>query len=388
MKLADRLGKNVPYLVMQLRQKINAAKAKGIDVISLAVGDPFEPTPEPIIQELIIQAQKPENHHYSDDERGLPEFRKAVADWYKSRYSVSLNCDNEILALIGTKEGCFYFAQALVNPSDTVIMTDPGYPAYKASINLAGGIPYYVPLLEKNNFLPKLEDIPTEIAKKAVAFYLNYPNNPTGAVANKKFFNDVVKFAKEYNIAICHDNAYSEIVFDGTERLSFLQIPGAKDVGVEFYSLSKIFNMTGWRIGAAAGNPEIIAGISRVKENVDAGIFNPIQYAAIAALTKCEDNIPKMIEIHKRRRQMVADVFNTYGWNYTPPKGTIYLWMPTPDGVSSIEFADKLFEQAAVVITPGTSYGQYGEGYFRVSPTLSDDRLKQALERIEKVLKT
>ncbi len=386
MRLANRLGKNVPYLAMQLRKKISAARAKGIDVISLAVGDPFEPTPEPIIQELIHQVKKPENHHYPDDERGLPEFRYTLADWYEKRYNVKLNPDNEILALIGTKEGCFHFAQALVNPGDIVLMTDPGYPAYKASIYLSGGEPYYVPITKDNNFLPRLEDIPSEVAKKAVAFYLNYPNNPTGAVANKEFFRDVVRFAKEYDIAICHDNAYSEIVFGDTERLSFLSIEGAKEVGIEFNSLSKTFNMTGWRIGAAVGNSELIAGISGIKENVDAGIFHPIQYAAIAALTECQDNIPKMIKIHERRKKIVVDTFNSKGWNYTPPRGTIYLWMPTPEGVSSIDFADKIFNEAAVVITPGISYGEHGEGYFRVSPTLSDEKLIEAMQRIAKIL--
>ncbi len=386
MRLADRLGKNVPYLAMQLRKKINAAKAKGIDVISLAVGDPFEPTPELIIQELIYQAQKPENHHYPDDERGLPAFRNTIANWYSQNYNVKLNADEEVLALIGSKEGCFHFAQAIVNPGDIVLMTDPGYPAYKASICLSGGEPYYVPITEQTDFLPVLEDIPSDVAKKAVAFYLNYPNNPTGAVANRKFFQDVVAFAKEYDIAICHDNAYSEIVFEGTEKLSFLEIEGAKDIGIELNSLSKAFNMTGWRIGVAVGNKELISGMSKVKENVDAGIFYPIQYAAIAALTKCQDNIPKMLKIHSRRKKIVVDTFNSKGWNYTLPKGTIYLWMPTPAGVSSVDFATKIFEEAAVVITPGTAYGEHGEGYFRVSPTLSDERLIEAMKRIEKVL--
>ncbi len=376
----------MPYLAMALRKKINNAKAKGIDVISLAVGDPFEPTPQPIIDELVSQAQKPENHHYPDDERGLPEFRSTVAAWYQKNYRVEIDPDGEILTLIGTKEGCFYFAQALVNPGDTVLMTDPGYPAYNSSIHLAGGIPHYVPVAEENGFLPRLEDIPTDIAKKSVAFYLNYPNNPTGAIANRAFFSDVVRFAKEYDIAICHDNAYSEIVFNSEDRLSFLEIEGASDVGIEFCSLSKAFNMTGWRIGVAVGNSDIISGISKVKENVDAGVFTPIQYAAITALTKCQDNIDRMIKIHSRRRDMIVETFNSKGWNYVPPKGSIYLWMPTPPGVSSTEFATEIFEKASVVITPGTSYGKNGEGYFRVSPTISDDRLKEAMTRIEKIL--
>ena len=386
MKLADRLGKNVPYLAMQLRKKINSAKAKGIDVISLAVGDPFESTPEPIIEELARQARRPENHHYPDDERGLPQFRSTIANWYQKNYNVTLDPIDEVLVLIGSKEGCFHFAQAVVNPGDTVLMTDPGYPAYRSSIHLSGGQPYYVPITEETNFLPRLDDIPAEIAKKAVAFYVNYPNNPTGAVATSDFFSDLVRFAKEYDIAICHDNAYSEIVFDGTKRLSFLQSQGAKDVGIELNSPSKSFNMTGWRIGMAMGNAELIAGISKVKENVDAGVFNPIQYAAITALTKCQDNIARMIAIHDRRRKMVVDTFNSKGWNYTAPKGTIYLWMPTPAGVSSVDFATEVFEKASVVITAGTAYGEHGEGYFRVSPTIGDDRLKEAMARLKKIL--
>ena len=386
MKLADRLGENVPYLAMQLRKKINAAKAKGIDVISLAVGDPFEPTPEPVIEELIRQARRPENHHYPDDERGLPEFRETTAAWYHKNYNVELDPDAEVLTLIGSKEGCFHFAQAVVNPGDIVLMTDPGYPAYKSSICLSGGKPYYVPITEQTNFLPVLDDIPSDVAKKAVAFYLNYPNNPTGAVATRAFFQDVVRFAKDYDIAICHDNAYSEIVFNPDDRLSFLEIEGAKGVAVEFNSLSKAFNMTGWRIGMAVGNPYLIAGISKVKENVDAGVFNPIQYAAIAALSKCEYNIAKMIEIHSRRRQIVVDTFNSKGWHYIPPKGSIYLWMPTPSEVSSADFTAEIFEKASVVITAGTAYGKHGEGYFRLSPTLPDERLREAMRRIEKIL--
>ena len=386
MRLADRIGKNVPYLVGELRRKISAAQARGIDVISLAVGDTFEPTPKPIIEELAHQAHKPENQRYAEDERGLLELRQAIARWYRDNYNVMLDCDQEILALIGSKEGSFYFAQAVVNPGDVVLMTDPGYPAYRASIHLAGGCPYYVPIKEEDNFLPRLEDIPSDVAKKAVAFYLNYPNNPTGAVAHRRFFNEVVRFASQYDIIVCHDNPYSEIIYGDTERLSFLQIEGAKEVGIELNSLSKPFNMTGWRLGVALGNADLVAGIARIKENVDAGIFNPIQYAGITALTRCQDNIRRMIEIYERHRSIVVDMFNSKGWNITPPRGTFYLWLPTPTGVSSVDFAAEVLDRAAVVITAGTAYGQHGEGYCRVSLTIPETRLREAMERIEKIL--
>lgn len=373
---------------MELRTKINNAKADGIDVISLAVGDPVNPTPQPVINELLRTAGDVENHRYPiDEEKGMLAFRKTVADWYATRYNVQLNAETEVLGLIGSKEGCHHFMLAVVNPGETVLMTDPGYPAYRASILMADGIPYNVPITADNDFLPRLENIPSDIANQARAMFLNYPNNPTGATATPEFFADVVAFAKTYDIAICHDNPYSEIVFDGLRPLSFLSTPGAKDVGVELNSLSKPFNMTGWRIGMAVGNTDLISGMAQVKENTDSGIFNPIQYAGIVALTQCQDNIAKMLKIYSRRRQRILDAFGRLNWqNYTPPKGTFYLWMPTPNGMSSIDFATKIFEEAAVVITAGSAYGENGEGYFRVALTVPDERLDEALERIKNVL--
>jgi len=313
-------------------------------------------------------------------------FRRAVAAWYRKHYTVDLDPEKEIVALIGSKEGCHHFALAVVNPGDTVLMTDPGYPGYRASIYFAGGEPYHVPIVAENGFLPKLEDIPADVAKKAVALYLNYPNNPTGAVATPEFLADLAGFAREYDIAVCYDNPYSEVRFEGAAPLSFLQAEGAMEVGIELNSLSKPYNMTGWRIGMAMGNPDLIAGISKVKENTDSGIFNAIQYAGITALERCDRNIADMLEIYGRRRKLVIDTFNAKGWNYTPCLGTFYLWMPTPDGVSSIDFATRVFEKASVVITAGSAYGQYGEGYFRISLTVADDLLEEAMKRIEKIL--
>ncbi len=382
MKTAARLDKIPPYLFVEMRQKIAEAKEKGLDVISLAVGDPVEPTPQAVVEELCRQAHKPENHRYpTDEEKGMLAFRQAVADWYAERYSVSLNADTEVLALIGSKEGCHHFALATVNPGDPVLVTDPGYPGYRPSIWFAGGEPYSLPIRPNNNFLPQLKDIPAEVARKATAIYLNYPNNPTGAVATRDFFAELIKFARDHDIVICHDNPYSEIVFEGEEPLSFLSLPGAKEVAVELNSLSKPFNMTGWRIGMAVGNPRLIAAMAKVKENTDSGIFNAIQFAGITALKDCQDNIEKMLFLYRQRRQLVVETLNSLGWDYQPPPGTFYLWVPTPQGMKSQDFANMLFDKTAVVVPPGSAYGQYGEGYFRISLTVPDERLTAAMER-------
>jgi LL-diaminopimelate aminotransferase len=388
MQIADRLNKIPPYLFMELRNKIAKARVEGIDVISLAIGDPVDPTPKPIIDELCKQAYDPENHRYpTDEEKGMLSFRKAVADWYAERYKVNLDPKTEILGLIGSKEGCHHFALGVVNHGDIVLMTDPGYPAYRSSIFIAGGEPYHVAIKPENGYLPKFEDIPSDIAKKAVGMFLNYPNNPTGATATQEFFNDLVSFAKSYDIAICYDNPYSEVVFDGEEPKSLLVTPGAKDVAVELNSLSKPFNMTGWRIGMAMGNPDLISAISKVKENTDSGIFNPIQFAGITAIKECQDNISNMLKIYNKRRQLVLDTLKEIGWaDYKPAKGTFYLWIPVPKGMSSIDFTTLLFEKAAVVVASGSAYGKYGEGFIRISLTVSDNRLIEAMERIKKAM--
>lgn len=387
MEAADRLKKIPPYLFMELRQKIGKAKAAGIDVISLAIGDPVEPTPDEVVQELARAAHDPANHQYpTDEEKGMLSFREAVARWYLKRYGVTADAQTEILALIGSKEGCHHFALARVNPGDPVLMTDPGYPAYRASILIAGGEPVNVPIRPECGYLPALRDIPTEVARRATAMFLNYPNNPTGAVATTAFLRELVEFARGHDIAVCYDNPYSEIVFDGEKPLSFLSVPGAKDVGVELNSLSKPFNMTGWRIGMALGNRDLIAAISKVKENTDSGVFNAIQYAAIAALTRCEGSIQHMLQIYARRRDLVVATLRQVGIEYTPPKGTFYLWVPTPNAMSSLEFADFLLEKARVVVAPGRGYGEHGEGFFRISLTVQDARLEEAMERMREAL--
>lgn len=386
MQTADRLKKIPPYLFMELRKKVAQAKADGIDVISLGVGDPVEPTPRSIIWELSRTAKDPENHRYpTDEEKGMMAFRKEVGHWYKDRYGVvHLDPATEILGLIGSKEGCHHFVLARVNPGDIVLVTDPGYPAYRASILMGGGEPYSVPIRAENGFLPDFNEIPADIVKRATALFLNYPNNPTGACANREFFKRLVDFAGANDIAVCYDNPYSEVVFDGQERLSFMSQEGAKEVGVELNSLSKPYNMTGWRIGMAVGNAELIAGISKVKENTDSGIFNAVQYAGIQALRYETGNIEKMLRIYRKRRTMVLKTLRKIGIKYDPPKGTFYLWVPTPQGMSSLEFTNRLFEKAAVVVAAGTAYGNYGEGYIRISLTVPDARLKEAMDRIER----
>jgi LL-diaminopimelate aminotransferase len=370
---------------MELRKKIAKAKADGIDVISLAIGDPVEPTPSSIIKELNRTAKDPENHRYpTDEEKGMLAFRKEVANWYQERYGVTLDPAQEILGLIGSKEGCHHFILACINPGDIVLMTDPGYPAYRASILMGEGEPYSMPIRAENGFLPDFNEIPLDIVKRARGMFLNYPNNPTGACANRDFFKRVVDFAGKNNIAVCYDNPYSEVVFDDQERLSFLSVEGAKDVGIELNSLSKPYNMTGWRIGMAAGNADLIAGLSKVKENTDSGIFNPIQFAGIQALRGETANIEKMLRIYKRRRTLVLKTLRKIGIKFNPPKGTFYLWVPTPKGMSSLEFTNRLFEKTAVVVAAGTAYGKYGEGYIRISLTVPDGRLKEAMNRIER----
>jgi len=382
---AERLKRIPPYLFMELRKKINQAKAAGVDVISLAIGDPVEATPPGVVEELRRRAGDPVNHRYpTDEEKGMLAFREEVARWYARRYGVELDPQTEVLGLIGSKEGCHHFVLARVNPGEVVLMTDPGYPAYRASILMGEGVPYNVPILPENNYLPVLADIPTDVARKAKGMFLNYPNNPTGACANRRFLAELVEFARSFDIAICYDNPYGEIIFEGAERLSFLSVPGAKEVGIELNSLSKPFNMCGWRIGMACGNPDLISAMSKVKENTDSGIFNPIQYAAIYALRHEEPFIDEMIKIYRRRRERVLKTLEKIGISFEPAPGTFYLWVPVPKGMTSLEFTNRLFDKTGIVVAAGPAYGKYGEGFIRISLTVPDDRLEEAMKRIER----
>ena len=386
--IADRLKQIPPYLFMQMRDKIRQFEKEGIDYISLAIGDPAEPTPPHIIESLRLAVLDPINHRYpTDEQKGMYDFRLAVARWYRRKYGVGVDPDSEVLCLGGSKEGIHYLVMAVVNAGDSVLVTNPGYPGYRANILLAGAEPYDVPILAENNFLPDLDAIPEDVCRQVRVFFLNYPNNPTGACASEAFFSRLVSWARHHRILLVNDNPYSEFVFTGCQKLSLLQIPGAKDLSIEFNSLSKSFNMTGWRIGMVVGNPDIIGAMSKYKENVSSGVFNVIQLASIKALEEGDRDIDRMMAIYARRRQMALDAFKRMGIPVKAGMGTFYLWVPVPDGQSSAAFAIRLLEKAHVLVTAGTAYGQYGEGYFRVSLTVSDDRLAEALERMDRCLK-
>ncbi|TYP60006.1 LL-diaminopimelate aminotransferase [Thermosediminibacter litoriperuensis] len=385
MKTAERIKQIPPYLFAQIDKKIAELRKKGIDVISLGVGDPDLPTPPNIIDALEKAARDPECHKYPDYEGSL-DFRKAVATYYRRRFGVDLDPESEVMALIGSKEGIAHIFFAFIDPGDYALIPDPAYPVYKTATLFAGGIPYSMPLLKENNFLPDFSSIDTEIARKAKLMFLCYPNNPTAAVADEKFFEEAVEFAKTYDIIICHDSAYAEVTFDGYKAPSLLSVKGAKDIGVEFGSLSKPYRMTGWRLGYAVGNKDVIAALGIIKTNVDSGQFTAIQRAGIEALLGPQNSLDEMLSVFKRRRDLVVETLREVGLEVEPPKGTFYVWVPVPEGYTSSSFAEMLLEKAAVVVTPGNAYGDHGEGYVRISLTTPDDRLKEAMRRIKESL--
>jgi LL-diaminopimelate aminotransferase len=382
---AERLGKLPPYLFVQIRNKIREAKERGIDVISLGVGDPDQPTPSHVIQALQQAAEDPANHQYpTDEEKGMLRFRQSVSNWYRERFKVTLDPEREALALIGSKEGNHHLCLAVLNPGDVALLPDPGYPAYFASAIFAGGEVERIPLYREDGYLPRLDEIPADLARRARLLFLSYPNNPTAAVAPLEFYDRAVAWAKENDVVLVNDNPYSEIAYDGYRTASILQAKGAMDVAVEFNSLSKPYNMTGWRIGMAVGNPDLIAGMSQVKENTDSGIFNAIQYAAIAALEGPQEPTRQLISVYQRRRDLVLNTLRSIGIDPDTPKATFYVWSPTPNNQPSIEFAADVLDKAGVVVTPGIGYGSRGEGFFRISLTIADARLEEAMERLRK----
>ena len=381
MKLSKRIENLPPYLFVEITRKIAEKKAKGEEVISFAIGDPDIPTPHHIIDRLCKAAHDPANHRYPET-RGLPELHRAIAEWYKKRFNVSLDADKEVLPLIGSKEGVAHIAWCFIDPDDVALIPDPAYPTYASSILLAGGKPYYMPLVAGNDFLPDLDDIPSHVLEKAKLLWINYPNNPTGAVADIDFFNRVVKFAQQHDIIICHDGPYSEVAFDGYQPVSFMQAEGAKEVGVEFHSLSKAYNMTGWRVGMAVGNVAAINALKVLKSNLDSGIPQAIQYAAIEALTGPQDCVQEHNAIYQKRRDLVVDMLNSIGIEANLPKAGLYVWAKIPGGYTSVEFANALLEEVGVVVTPGVGYGKQGEGYVRLSLTISDAGLVKGLSRL------
>jgi LL-diaminopimelate aminotransferase len=380
---AQRLKQLPPYLFAKLDQLKQEARDQGMDIISLGVGDPDIATPEPIIKSLKTAADNPANHQYPSYE-GMLKFREAAAEWCQKRFSVSVDPQREVITLIGSKEGIGHIPLAFVNPNDYVLVPSPGYPVYNAATILAEGIPYVMPLKKENRFLPDLSVIPEDVAKKTKIMYLNYPNNPTSAVADHDFFDSVVKFAVKYNIIVCHDMAYSEITYDGYRPPSFLECDGAKEVGVEFHSLSKTFNMTGWRIGFAAGNAEVINGLGGVKTNIDSGAFQAIQEAGITAMKNMETTQPDTIQTYRERCEIVLGSLRQMGIDVQPPKATFYIWFAVPGG-NSAEFCSRLLQETGVVLTPGVGFGESGEGYARIALTVEKERLKEAMTRMEKL---
>ena len=383
MQKAARLGQLPPYLFVQIRNKIREAKERGIDVISLGVGDPDQPTPAHVVDALCQAARDPANHQYpTDEEKGMFAFRQAVARWYHRRFGVHCDPDTEVLALIGSKEGNHHLCLGVLNPGDVAVLPDPGYPAYYASAVFAGAEVLRVPIRREEGYLLNFEEIPSDALKRTRLIFLCYPNNPTGAVAPPEFYQRAVDFARKHDLVVVNDNPYSEICYDGYRPASIMAAEGAKEVAVEFNSLSKPFNMTGWRIGMAVGAPHLISAISQVKENTDSGVFNAVQYAAIAALEGPEAELERLRQLYQGRRDRVLETLRAIGLNPDTPKATFYIWCPTPSGTTSIDFAAEVLEKAGVVVTPGIGYGSQGEGFFRISLTVADARLDEAMERL------
>ncbi|MGQ9631702.1 MAG: LL-diaminopimelate aminotransferase [bacterium] len=378
---AERIEKLPPYLFAELDRKKRQAMKRGMDILSLGIGDPDIPTPSHVIEALYGAAKDPRNHQYPLG-TGLLSFRQAVADWYRERFGVRLDAESEVLALIGSKEGIGHVFFAFINPGDIALVPDPGYPVYRAGTIFAGGTPHAMPLLKENGFLPDLDAISPDVARRAKLMFINYPNNPTSAIATEEFFVSVVEFAEKYNIIVCHDAAYSEIYYEERPR-SFLETPGAKEVGIEFHSLSKTFNMTGWRIGFAVGNRDIILGLSTIKENLDSGVFQAVQLAGVAALKGDQTCVEGFRRIYRERRDILVGGLKDLGWDVIAPKATFYVWVALPRGVKSSDFAGRLLEQTGVVITPGVGFGDHGEGYVRFALTVDKERIREALGRLK-----
>jgi len=381
-KFARRLDEVPPYLFAELERKIEEKERAGIDVISLGIGDPDLPTPEPVIRALAEAARDPSTHQYPSN-RGSKEFRDAAAGFYRRRFGIDLDPASEVVPALGGKEAVGHVCLALLDPGDLCLSPDPGYPPYTSGPLFAGADVEYLPLEEQNGFLPDLDAVSDEKAARANVLFLNYPNNPTGAVVEPGFFERAVEFGRVHDLVVVHDNAYSEITFDGYRAPSFLETPGAKEIGIEIFSPSKGWNMTGWRSGLVAGNAEVVERYRQLKTNLDSGMFEAVQRATIAALTDAEGFPREMSEVYRRRRDLVAEALAAIGLHVEPPKATPYFWVRVPEGYTSESFAELVLEQAAVVVSPGTAYGPSGEGYFRISLTVPDDRLSEAVRRIE-----
>jgi LL-diaminopimelate aminotransferase len=383
-KQAERISQLPPYLFKEIDEKKRLMMGKGVDIIDLGIGDPDLPTPPHIIDAMAGAVKDPANHRYPSYS-GMEEFRYEIAEWYLRRFSVNLDPDSEVIALIGAKEGIAHISLAFIDPGDVALTPTPAYPVYHTGTLFAGGKPYFLPLHENNGFQPDLTAIPQEVADKAKMIWINYPNNPTAAVADKDFFESIVAFARSYGIMVCHDLTYSEIAFDGYKPMSLLEVEGAKEIGIEFHSLSKTFNMTGWRVAFAVGNKEAIQGLGVIKSNLDSGVFQAIQIASIEALKSHREGISEMGKIYERRRDIMVRGLQDSGFKVNLPKATFYLWVPVPHPYTSIDLAARLLDEAGVVVTPGNGFGSAGEGYIRIALTQDEKRLSEAVERVLRV---
>jgi len=381
---ARRIRELPPYLFTEIDRKKREVLARGVDLIDLGVGDPDIPTPPNIVEKLMEAGSKPVNHRYPSS-AGLLQYRQAVADWYQKRFGVKLDPEKEVVSLIGSKEGIANMAVAFVDPGDLVLVATPCYPVYHIGTLFNGGKNYFLPLVKENRFLPDLDAIPAEVARQAKMLWINYPNNPTAAVAERDFFAKVVEFASRYNIIVCHDAAYTEMGFDGYRPMSFLELDGAREVGIEFHSLSKTFNMTGWRVGMAVGNKELVSGLAQVKSNMDSGVFQAVQEAAIEALRLGDAIVEPSRKIYQERRDVLVSGLRAAGLDCEKPRATFYVWVSVPKGLSSAQFTAKLLDEAGVVTTPGNGFGEAGEGYVRFTVCVDKERLKEVTERIRQV---
>ena len=379
---AERLKKIPPYLFKEIDRKKAEVRSRGVDIIDLGIGDPDLPTPPHVIEALKKAAEDPANHRYPSYS-GMGDFKEAVAKWYQERFGVELDPDTEVVSLIGSKEGIAHFPLAFVNPGDVALVPAPAYPVYHIATMFAGGESYFMPLLSENRFLPDLNAIPGKIISRARIMFINYPNNPTSAVADLEFFRKVVEFARNNNILVCHDAAYTEMAFDGYRPPSFLAADGAKEVGIEFHSLSKTYNMTGWRIGFAVGNREAIDGLGAIKSNIDSGVFQAVQMAGIEAIRGDQSCVRDMVQVYSRRRDLMVKGLQDVGFEVESPRATFYLWIKVPEGYTSADLTERLLEDAGLVVTPGNGFGEPGEGYFRIALTQKRERLAEAVQRLK-----
>jgi LL-diaminopimelate aminotransferase len=384
LRAARRIEKLPPYLFAEIDRKVGEARSRGVDIISFGVGDPDLPSPPHVIEALQKAASDPATHRYPSY-TGMPEFRESIAGWYGRRFGVTLDPDTEVQPLVGSKEGIFHLPVAFVDPGDVALIPDPGYPVYETGTILAHGEAVLMPLLPENSFKPDLDSLSDEVLGKAKVLWLNYPSNPTAACVDKSYFDEVVAFCRRHDLLLAHDAAYTEITYDGYVAPSVLEAEGARDVAVEFHSLSKTYNMTGWRIGWVAGAPVAIEAIKRLKTNIDSGIFDAVQRAGIAAIDGPQDHLAECVDRYRHRRDLLCDGLKSMGVVVDPPKGSIYVWAPVPDGHTSESYTTFLLEECGIVVAPGTGYGPSGEGFIRFSLTLADDRLEEGVERLRRI---